>query len=104
MVICSDLLSQPFLLPFAVLVAQATLIFFTGNGFAISMLIGQLANEALNAVLKRVFAAPRPNVTDRTDFGMPSSHAQFIVFSFVFAVLLVRYENTHPRVTPLKML
>lgn len=51
-----------------------------------AVLAGQLANEALNWVLKRVLAQPRPAVAavhahPGPAFGMPSNHAQFAGFA-----------------------
>lgn len=49
--------------------------------FAGTLLLGQLLNEILNLVLKNGFRQPRPSsLSNYKDFGMPSSHAQFMAF------------------------
>lgn len=59
---------------------------------------GQLINEALNLVLKKVIKEPRPLGAPRVGFdshGMPSSHAQFMGFYLAFSccVLLFRVRD-----------
>jgi dolichyldiphosphatase len=45
------------------------------------LLLGQLLNEIFNLVLKNVLRQPRPSaITNYRDYGMPSSHAQFMAF------------------------
>lgn len=46
------------------------------------LLLGQLLNELLNLTLKNTLQHPRPpaNVSDYKDYGMPSSHSQFMAF------------------------
>lgn len=59
------------------------------------MFAGQLGCEAVNFVLKRLIKEERPSRIHRTGkgYGMPSSHAQFVVFWAVAMVLflLVRH-------------
>ena len=45
------------------------------------LLFGQLLNELLNLVLKNILRRPRPDSDVLTsDYGMPSSHSQFVAF------------------------
>jgi dolichyldiphosphatase len=78
------------LLPFVILSAVSALVIVNGSGEALAMLAGQLFNEGINAALKPLLSVPRPLGSDRADFGMPSSHAQFIFYSATFVALLVR--------------
>lgn len=58
---------------------------------AILILLGQILNEVLNAVLKGFFKEPRPLGTERFDFGMPSSHSQFMGYLAAIAPMFVEY-------------
>lgn len=45
------------------------------------VLLGQLLNELLNLALKNVLRSPRPvSEAFTSDYGMPSSHSQFMTF------------------------
>lgn len=45
------------------------------------LLLGQLLNELLNLGLKSAFRQPRPSsISNYSDYGMPSSHSQFMAF------------------------
>lgn len=44
------------------------------------LFLGQLANEMLNLLVKGMLRIPRPITAPSTDYGMPSSHGQFIGF------------------------
>lgn len=55
-----------------------------------ALVIGQLANEGLNVVLKHIIKQPRPVSTASSyvkSYGMPSDHAQFMAFAAVFVGL-----------------
>ncbi|KAL7931159.1 PAP2 domain-containing protein [Trichoderma chlorosporum] len=82
------------LLPQALCVVYATLIFSTREAEICLAFAGQLACEALNFVLKRVIKEERPRRIHGKGYGMPSSHAQFVAFwSLSLALfLLVRHK------------
>lgn len=45
------------------------------------LLLGQLINEVSNLLLKNALKQPRPsNISGYKDYGMPSSHSQFMAF------------------------
>ncbi|PTB62878.1 PAP2-domain-containing protein [Trichoderma citrinoviride] len=82
------------LLPQALCVVYATLIFSTREAEICLAFAGQLACEALNFLLKRIIKEERPRRIHGKGYGMPSSHAQFVAFwSISLALfLLVRHK------------
>lgn len=70
------------LVPQALCVVYATLIWSTREAEVILMFAGQLACEAANFALKRLIKEERPARIHATGkgYGMPSSHAQFACF------------------------
>ncbi|KOS19232.1 putative dolichyldiphosphatase [Escovopsis weberi] len=68
------------LLPQALCVVYATLIFSTREAEIMLAFAGQLACEVLNFGLKRLIKEERPHRVHGKGYGMPSSHAQFIAF------------------------
>jgi dolichyldiphosphatase len=85
--------------PHVLLVAQLTALVLAETAarrrLALRVLAGQVANEGLNLVLKRVLREPRPAAATRTDYGMPSSHAQFVAyFLVVFCSVAVSWGTT----------
>lgn len=82
------------LLPQALCVVYATLIFSTREAEIALAFTGQLACEALNFALKRLIKEERPRRIHGKGYGMPSSHAQFVAFwSLSLALfLLVRHR------------
>ncbi|KAK4689896.1 dolichyldiphosphatase, partial [Tremellales sp. Uapishka_1] len=87
--------------PIFLFVSYATLLIATRRITILFLLLGQLANEVLNLVLKRVWRAERPfmgfgEVGD--GYGMPSSHSQFAGFLFAWGIGFVltmdkRYQD-----------
>ncbi|CAN0389305.1 unnamed protein product [Lampetra fluviatilis] len=79
----------------------------------IAFMCGLLVNEGLNWVIKHVIREPRPNrgegrrfsppppPTSRlrealfTEYGMPSSHAQFVWFFAVYSFLFLYFRMHH---------
>ncbi|XP_048875345.1 dolichyldiphosphatase 1 isoform X3 [Brienomyrus brachyistius] len=86
------------LLPVAILVGFVTLIVFKRELHTISFFGGLVLNEVVNWLLKCIFREPRPcegaHATLNTEYGMPSSHAQFIWF-FVVYFFLFLYLRMH---------
>ncbi|KAG9304530.1 hypothetical protein G9A89_020094 [Geosiphon pyriformis] len=87
----SDRLSNVFayitLAPIAILVAYVTTIMARREVAAILILIGQLACESFNAILKAWLKEKRPTDNLRDSYGMPSSHAQFMAFWATYSIL-----------------
>lgn len=77
------LLALSCLLPILFIAAQSTLVVALHpdaqlRRLSASVLLGQLVNELANLVLKRAIRQSRPDGAIRNDYGMPSSHAQFM--------------------------
>ncbi|KLU88310.1 hypothetical protein MAPG_07297, partial [Magnaporthiopsis poae ATCC 64411] len=68
------------LVPQALCVVYATLIWSSREAEVALMFAGQLACEAVNFALKRLIKEERPRRIHGKGYGMPSSHAQFVAF------------------------
>ncbi|KXS14799.1 PAP2-domain-containing protein [Gonapodya prolifera JEL478] len=89
------------LTPIFLIVSYATTIFWRRDLDVAVMLGGQLANEGINAVLKDfVYREARPGSVGK-GHGMPSSHAQFMGFFFIFLNLYI-YRRMNIQSTWLK--
>ncbi|OQR98306.1 hypothetical protein ACHHYP_08747 [Achlya hypogyna] len=73
--------------PVFIMVMYATLIVFQRDLHIIFMLVGQMANEVVNQILKRTIDQKRPDGAEMHDAGMPSAHAQFMAFFATYVVL-----------------
>jgi hypothetical protein len=82
------------LVPQALCIMYATLIWSSREMEILLMFAGQMACEALNWVLKRFIREDRPAQMLGKGYGMPSSHAQFVAFFAVYLGLwvLVRHD------------
>jgi membrane-associated phospholipid phosphatase len=70
---------------------------FNRHIYVFVFLFGSLINSLLNMLLKRVFREPRPNhpllfidsndLTGNNYYGLPSGHAQSVMFSLTFIYL-----------------
>ncbi|KAL6855767.1 PAP2 domain-containing protein [Trichoderma novae-zelandiae] len=86
------------LLPQALCVVYATLIFSTREAEICLAFAGQLACEALNFLLKRLIKEERPRRIHGKGYGMPSSHAQFVAFwSVSLALFLIVRHKPRPQ-------
>ncbi|CAG2102990.1 unnamed protein product [Medioppia subpectinata] len=91
--IIGQLLALLSLTPFGIVVAFITLTLFVRDIHVIFFFGGQLMNEALCLVLKRVFRQPRPQQVvgaahhSNRSYGMPSQHSQFMAFFTAYCLL-----------------
>lgn len=85
------------LVPQALCVAYATLIWSTREVEIMLMFAGQLACEALNFGLKRFIKEERPKAMYGKGYGMPSSHAQFVAYFSISLTLFLLLRHTPPR-------
>ncbi|KAL1303976.1 hypothetical protein AAFC00_000422 [Neodothiora populina] len=83
------------LVPQALCITYATLIWSTREAEVLLMFGGQMACEATNWVLKRLIKEERPHIHGK-GYGMPSSHAQFVAFfSVSLTLFLLLRHNPH---------
>ncbi|ORY98915.1 phosphatidic acid phosphatase type 2/haloperoxidase [Syncephalastrum racemosum] len=75
--------------PLAILVFYASVIVSRREIAGILMLLGQLLNEAFNAILKESLQLRRPHEHLGDGYGMPSSHAQFMGFFAAYAMIVL---------------
>lgn len=75
------------MVPVFLIVSFLTTIYVRRQLHTCAMLLGQLLNEALNMVLKRRLRHPRPSNAPNDEFGMPSSHSQFMGFFAAYVVM-----------------
>lgn len=87
------------LVPQALCVVYATLIWSSREAEVALMFAGQLACEAVNFALKRLIKEERPRRIHGKGYGMPSSHAQFVAFWALSLALflLVRHRPRDSR-------
>ena len=92
-----QLLALITLAPIFCIVAYATLIVARRQLHTVWVLAGQLINEVINYVLKHVIREPRPAGCHLTNYGMPSSHSQFMAYLAVTVLLWsirrARFQN-----------
>lgn len=77
------------LVPQALCITYATLIWSSREMEILLMFAGQMGCEALNWVLKRWIREDRPTQMMGKGYGMPSSHAQFVAYFAVYLGLWV---------------
>ena len=77
------------LVPQALCITYATLIWSSREMEILLMFAGQRGCEALNWVLKRWIREDRPTQMMGKGYGMPSSHAQFVAYFAVYLGLWV---------------
>ncbi|XP_022085409.1 dolichyldiphosphatase 1-like [Acanthaster planci] len=81
------------LAPVIILVGFATLILFRREIHTITFLCGILFNEFVNWITKHIIKEPRPARGNQemlfSEYGMPSSHSQFMWFFAVYVVLFI---------------
>ncbi|XP_023954715.1 dolichyldiphosphatase 1 [Bicyclus anynana] len=87
-----DLLGKFFaftsLAPFGIGAGFVTLILFRRDLHTIAFFIGTLINEVLNIVLKHIICESRPLIRGHlyNEYGMPSSHSQFVWFFSIYVL------------------
>ncbi|KAG0279708.1 hypothetical protein BGZ95_000437 [Linnemannia exigua] len=92
-----DILSKLFafvtLSPLAIMCAYVAIVITSRDLKPAVMLVGQVANEAVNLVLKRLVKQARPTEYLGDGYGMPSSHSQFMAY-FATYVIFLMYRRT----------
>lgn len=80
------LLSIITLSPIFIIVIYGFLILTNPNIKNIMIIIGQFINLVINHILKITIKAPRPMGCKLSDYGMPSNHSQFIIFTGIIYI------------------
>ncbi|KAF3922638.1 Dolichyldiphosphatase [Orbilia brochopaga] len=81
------------LVPQGLMVVYAVLIFSHRELEIVLACAGQLGNEAVNYVLKRLIKEARPTDLKGKGYGMPSSHTQFMFFFATYISLWIALRN-----------
>ncbi|KAJ2439721.1 hypothetical protein GGF42_007861 [Coemansia sp. RSA 2424] len=82
------------LFPIFMIVMQVTIVLSRREVAGTLLLLGQLANEAFNFLLKQTIREDRPNLHLGDGYGMPSSHAQFMGFFVMYSLLYLETRIT----------
>ncbi|KAF9569542.1 Dolichyldiphosphatase 1 [Mortierella alpina] len=93
-----DLVSQFFayvtLSPIALVCSYVAIIITSRDMKPAVMFAGQLANEIVNQILKRLVKEARPTEYLGDGYGMPSSHSQFMAYFATYTIILM-YRSVH---------
>lgn len=84
-----QLLAATSMLPLVLAVSLITCVLCRRDLHSCFMLLGQLLNELLNKAIKQTVREARPEGAPADDFGMPSSHSQFMWYFAAYHVLFV---------------
>ncbi|KAG5328909.1 DOPP1 Dolichyldiphosphatase, partial [Acromyrmex charruanus] len=92
--IFGQLLAVISLMPFAIITGFITLILFRRDLHTIVFFMGVGINECINYVLKHMIRQARPMKRDGlyAEYGMPSTHAQFMWFFAAYATLFIYFR------------
>ncbi|KAI6870739.1 hypothetical protein KC318_g19163 [Hortaea werneckii] len=90
------------LVPQALVISYAALVWSTREIEILLMFAGQMGCEAFNWLLKRYIKEERPTQMLGKGYGMPSSHAQFVAFfsTYLTLFLLFRHNPHHHTIHP----
>lgn len=85
--------------PFGILSGFVALILFRRDLHTIAFFVGTMLNEVLNQVLKHTICEARPMQRNAhalyTEYGMPSSHSQFMWFFATYVIYFVFIRLHH---------
>lgn len=99
--VIGKLLAFSSMLPHALIVSFITLILFRRDLHTLSYLVGLVLNEGVNYVLKNTLRQGRPIFRPSLlhEYGMPSSHSQFMWFFTTYMFLFIWVRLRHIRET-----
>ncbi|XP_017777912.1 PREDICTED: dolichyldiphosphatase 1-like [Nicrophorus vespilloides] len=85
------------LTPFGILAGFVTLILFRRDLHTITFFIGTIFSELVNSILKNTIQSARPmsRSGDYNEYGMPSSHSQFVWFFTTYVIYFVFIRLHH---------
>ncbi|KAF9955874.1 hypothetical protein BGZ70_010082 [Mortierella alpina] len=92
----SEFLAYVTLSPMALVCTFVSVILITRDMKPAVMFAGQLANEAVNQMLKRLVKEARPTEYLGDGYGMPSSHSQFMAYFATYTILLLNRRGVVP--------
>ncbi|KAF9189733.1 hypothetical protein BGZ50_000602 [Haplosporangium sp. Z 11] len=92
--IFAKLLAYVTLSPLAIICGYAAVILTSRDLKPLVMFAGQLANEVVNQILKRLVKQARPTEYLGDGYGMPSSHSQFMAYFATYTAILM-YRSVH---------
>ena len=75
--------------PLVIIVSFLTLIVFRRDLETIFFFGGCVLNALICSIVKKIIRQPRPEGSNKSGFGMPSNHAQFMFFFAAYIYLLV---------------
>ncbi|XP_063529811.1 dolichyldiphosphatase 1-like [Cydia strobilella] len=83
--------------PFGIGAGFVTLVLFRRDLHTIAFFLGTLVNEVLNIILKHIICEARPLARGHlyNEYGMPSSHAQFVWFFSIYVLYFVAVRLHH---------
>lgn len=90
-----QLLAATSMLPLVLAVSLVTCVLCRRDLHSCFMLLGQLLNELLNKAIKESVREARPQGSPADDFGMPSSHSQFMWYFATYHVLFAHSRAAH---------
>ncbi|KAI7832746.1 PAP2 domain protein [Gamsiella multidivaricata] len=85
----SKLLAYVTLSPLGIICSYVAIVLTSRDLKPLVMFAGQLANEFVNQVLKRLFKQARPTEYLGDGYGMPSSHSQFMAYFATYTAILM---------------
>ena len=82
------------LLPLAIVIVFITAFFFRRDLHTLTFGLGVIINYVVNVALKKYIAAPRPRIrsVQFEEYGMPSSHSQFMWFCSFYLILMLFFR------------
>ncbi|KAG0259877.1 Dolichyldiphosphatase 1 [Mortierella polycephala] len=94
--IFSKLLAYVTLSPLAIICGYVAVIITSRDLKPLVMFAGQLANEVVNQILKRLVKQARPTEYLGDGYGMPSSHSQFMAYFSTYVAILMYRRGVAP--------
>jgi membrane-associated phospholipid phosphatase len=73
-----------------ILLVVSTMLLMHKKILCVVFLLGYCLNEWINITLKQLIHEKRPGLTERDGYGMPSGHAQALMYSTLFIHLALR--------------
>nr|ACO11104.1 Dolichyldiphosphatase 1 [Caligus rogercresseyi] len=94
---CGKFLAVLSLSPLVIAIFFMSAFFIRRDLHTLSYGIGIILNTLINSILKKVIKEPRPLKRDEIfeEYGMPSSHSQFMCFAYFYFILFITFRVRH---------